>query len=245
MKERRLLRKLNNEGSSLVTVIVVVAFICVLGTIILYVAGSNYLMKLTDRRNKENFYKAETAMEEVKAGLALVASEASAQAYLETMVLYSVDDNYTRYNCFQRNYLNAIDKAIEDKSLSQTGSSPEEKLTAFIQSLVEDEYKSCVRITPIYDAGGALKYTDDAEIDDGYLFLRNIEVVYVTGNYSSVINTDFVFTVPELNWAVNESYKDAVGGDGVTGELHGTEAPDKRDEYNISEFVNYVNWSKN
>ncbi|MDE6518408.1 MAG: hypothetical protein K2L18_11285, partial [Acetatifactor sp.] len=61
--------KLNNDGSAIVTVLVVVAFITILATIMLYVSGMNFQMKVADYRTKESFYQAETPVEELRAQL--------------------------------------------------------------------------------------------------------------------------------------------------------------------------------
>ena len=46
-----------NKGSTLITVIVVVAFISILATIMLYLAGENYKTKVYDLKAKEGFMK--------------------------------------------------------------------------------------------------------------------------------------------------------------------------------------------
>ncbi|MDE6673474.1 MAG: hypothetical protein K2K19_01485, partial [Acetatifactor sp.] len=66
MKGRRTVRqrKRNNAGSAMVTVLVVIVVISILATVMLYLSGSNFQMKVTDFRTKESFYQAETTVEE-------------------------------------------------------------------------------------------------------------------------------------------------------------------------------------
>ncbi len=48
MEEKKSYGKLNNDGAALVTVIVVITFISILATVILYSSGMNFAMNTTD-----------------------------------------------------------------------------------------------------------------------------------------------------------------------------------------------------
>lgn len=65
MGHRTKKRKRNNAGSAIVTVLVVVTFITILATVLLYISGMNFQMKVTDYRTKESFYQAEVLAEEL------------------------------------------------------------------------------------------------------------------------------------------------------------------------------------
>lgn len=54
-------KRKKNQGFSLLTVIVAVAFIGILGMLILYIAMANFQMKITDLKGKDSFYTAEKA----------------------------------------------------------------------------------------------------------------------------------------------------------------------------------------
>ena len=131
--------KLNNAGSTLVSVIVVVTFLTILATTILYLSGANFIMKSTDRYTKENFYDTETALEEIKTGLALVCSEAAKDAYVDTMVSYSVTSSYTRYETFQNRYF----KRLLDEGAAQASPSPGVTISfeTVLKNMVEDKFK--------------------------------------------------------------------------------------------------------
>ena len=57
-------RMKDNRGFSLITVILAVAFIAILGLLVLYLALQNFRMKATDIKGKDSFYTAEQALEE-------------------------------------------------------------------------------------------------------------------------------------------------------------------------------------
>lgn len=91
MKDKKRNRKLqsNNKGAALVTVIVVIAFICILTTLLLYLSVMNYQMKSTDYKTKVSFYGAEEPLEELRVCLAEDMSACSEEAYRSVMAQYS------------------------------------------------------------------------------------------------------------------------------------------------------------
>lgn len=85
-------RKINNSGSTLVLVIVVIAFVSILTTTLLYLANMNYQMKSTDYKTRVSFYGSEIPMEEIRMQLTKDASHAAKLAYNDVLVNYG---NYT------------------------------------------------------------------------------------------------------------------------------------------------------
>ncbi len=69
--------KLNTKGSGIVTVMVAVVFLTILGSMLLMYSLTNFEMKATDRKGKQNSYDAETCMNEIVSGLQLFVSEAT------------------------------------------------------------------------------------------------------------------------------------------------------------------------
>lgn len=76
----KFIKEKSNNGSTLVTAIVVVAFMSILGTIALFIAGENYKMKIIDSSNKKSFYEAEQVVEVLKAQLSLDVMTAAQRA---------------------------------------------------------------------------------------------------------------------------------------------------------------------
>ena len=89
MTDKKRLLKLNNKGSAIVTVLIVIIFVSILATTILYLAGRNARMKATDRQTKESFYETERTMEEIKAGLVRISSLAYEDAYRRVISEYA------------------------------------------------------------------------------------------------------------------------------------------------------------
>lgn len=233
-KERRIIIKMlkkvinlskDNKGSTLVTVIVVTMFITILATMLLYMSGMNYYMKMTDMQTKENFYSAETALEEIKAGLcADLCAKAAEKAYVDTMIKYTVASSYTRYETFQNIYFDDLKETWNDLVVA-SGS-----VEDLVKSFLSQSFGSALTVS----CSGTF---DDSDLDTGYLYLRGVTVEYTDSKgFYTKISTDFVFTVPEMNWSVNNSYT----SDGESS----VESKTERTTYDISEYVNYSNWTR-
>ena len=79
----------NNKGFSLFTVLIAVSFVGILGLLVLYMALSNFNMKVTDLKGKDSFYTAERAIEEIRAGLQEDVGAAMSKAYTQVLETYN------------------------------------------------------------------------------------------------------------------------------------------------------------
>ena len=237
--------KSDNRGSSLVMVIVVVLFLTILATTLLYLSTLNVLMKRTDRDVKQSFYDTETAVEEIKAGITEMAASAAETAYINNMIRYSVDDPYTRYTNFQNEYFDALQKLWDKEATLNYGGDH----VAMIRGMAEPKFSvddTIITLSSYTAADGTVIPAGKLDTTDmathGFVYLRNVSVTYTSRSsvtnqaYTSQIVTDFIFTVPEMNWSVDESYSSIVA------EAHDT--VDVRREYDIGDYVNYINWEK-
>ena len=59
-------RKTDNKGSALVVVIIAMAFIGILASVLMYMSLLNYQMKVNNLKAKDNFYSAETVLDEIR-----------------------------------------------------------------------------------------------------------------------------------------------------------------------------------
>ncbi len=103
-------RKLNNKGAALIIAIVVVAFVSILTTILLYLATMNFQMKSTDYRTKVSFYGAETPLEEFRTLLVVDVSDAATEAYNAVMVKFSSTSPDQRYSQYQSMFFAKMDE---------------------------------------------------------------------------------------------------------------------------------------
>ncbi len=230
-KKRSKCIKLNNSGSAIVTVIVLVAFVSILATTILYVSGMNYYMKMTDLRTKESFYRAETALEEIKAALVSEVAVASEEAYLDVQINYAATDGFTRYSLFQDKFFEILDKNWEDKRVPPSGGDPLPYLE-IIKPIVDDIYKPGLELDASIVNAGSMELHEA----EGYALLRGVVLTYTENGYTTMITTDYVITVPEVNWGVDESKTSWAAGDDSSSL--------ERDSIDMAEYVKYYNWAK-
>lgn len=101
------IKKINkdNKGSALIVCIIVLLFVSILATVILYMSGVNYRMKKTDMYSKYAFYAAEEPLERMQNNLLIPVSAALNDSYRVCNSIYGFRANasdrrrefYTQY----------------------------------------------------------------------------------------------------------------------------------------------------
>ena len=82
-------RKTDNKGSALVVVIIAMAFIGILASVLMYMSLLNYQMKVNNLKAKDNFYSAETVLDEIRSYMGTQISESVGNAYENVLQNYS------------------------------------------------------------------------------------------------------------------------------------------------------------
>ena len=105
MKKMQSLKK-NNKGSALIVCIIILLFVSILATVILYMSGINYRMKKNEYNTKVTFYSGEIYLERMQSNLVIPVSEAMGNAYMATnsnfLALDGVDNRRSHfYNGFE------------------------------------------------------------------------------------------------------------------------------------------------
>ena len=208
--------RIENQGFSLLTVIVAVSFIGILGLLVLYMSLANFNMKVTDIKGKNSFYTAEQALEEIRTGLQEDVGEAMAQAYIQVLETYSKDT-----------------KATTDATLDQIRQSDFNDL--FVTKLAERLRGSVANKYDINRLNGYLDInrnkskdrTFDSEKEALYvtnpsgtdplmkkdmqngLVLKNLKVVYVDAvGHASIIETDIRLGIPKIQFPTPSTLPD-------------------------------------
>lgn len=191
-------QKKNNKGSSIVMVLVVMALLMILVAIVLSLALMNYRMKTTNRQSLYNFYSAETALDEIRAGLTQEVSAAAADAYNTTMAEFTALDETARRQKFETAYINHLKGVLISGENAINGSATYS--IAYIAAMIQEtEYSEEYQI-------GAKLLTAEGEnvineTKDG-LVLKNITVAYYGENdFVSEIKTDIVLGFPDINFS--------------------------------------------
>lgn len=209
----------DNKGFSLITVIITVAFIGILGLLVLYLALQNFNMKITGIKGKDSFYTAEQALEEIRLGLQQDVGEAMSAAYIKVM------EDYNKQSSSSDEVLDEIrQKAFE---------------TAFLQELtsrVRQFGKDGASDLPLgrYSMDYLKSYVDLEEMDDfdantetlivttpegkdpvlesdpkSGLLLKNLKVIYVDAKgYAAIIETDIRLGIPKIQFPTPSTLPD-------------------------------------
>ena len=204
--------KQNNSGSTIILVIIAIAFVATLVTILIYTSYYNFAMKNTDRKSKDNFYSAETALDEINAGLQRVVSDAMREGYTQVMQNGSSLSPAAKQEMFANQYIDAVIREIQTTasktnvvkkyriSEDTNGDGVPDKGLKFY--LVNTAYKPATKV-------GAEILTTDSEslIDvpgnvDNLLYLKDLKIRYTDDKgYVSLITTDIRIQVPTINFS--------------------------------------------
>lgn len=191
-----------NRGSSIILVIVALAFVGILASVILSLVMTNYQMKYMDLHAKDNFYSAETVLDQIHVGLEGEASKALSMAYTEVFQKYGKYTEEQRENNFEYLYINYLrnklkqtdtdtkyDLSILEGYLDTTIFTHENTVLTSTETLTEEQFKMDALTSGIV--------------------LRGIKVVYTdTSGYVSIISTDIRLAVPKLTFTQTTSMPD-------------------------------------
>ncbi len=210
-------KKLDNRGSSIIMVVVSLAFIGIIIGALLSAASYAYKLKLQNLNAKDNFYYVEQAMQEIYAGVGANTIEEMKEAYVYTV------ENMVRYDLDKGMYVTISDeeanKMFKERFMSNLTSNPyfsqgAEKLAENLQGYITNETVDLdndkVSLEKVYE--------DDA---NGQPVLKKIVIKNVTltriqeydksagnGTFIQTISTDIVISEPDFNVNFNNMATD-------------------------------------
>ena len=213
------LREKVNKGFSVLTVIISVAFVGILALLVLYMALSNFNMKVSDRKGKDSFYTAERALEEIRTGLQEDVGDSMSRAYIKVLEDYNKESDSSdtvldelRQEAFEKEFLQDIKKCLRkaDTEWNDTYNQGTYDLD-HIRNYVDlrdssdfDEKKESLIVTNPSDRNPVLKI----EGEEGIL-LKNLKVIYVDPQgLASVIETDIRLEVPRIQFPTPSTLPD-------------------------------------
>ena len=185
------MRKSNNEGYTLVLVIIIVALISIMATTVLAVTSVNIRMKAIQKQSLDNFYNAEMAMDEIKVGLQNDVANASKSAYLKTIEQFETQDEHSLFLIYQDAYKDALLLQIA----GSTGDKEEIKthLMSFVSKPTEVE----------------LENIDVLIRENNGVKIPQLRLVYTDlKKYQSIITTDIILTCPNISFSATTDEPD-------------------------------------
>lgn len=199
----------SNQGFSLFTVIISIAFIGILAMLVIYFSMANFRMKVTDLKHKDDFYTAEQAMEEIRVGLQEDVGNAMAAAYTYVLENYSTAEEVTeatmdelRQSVFREEYVENLIKALgKDGADNQYDLSV---LESYMDHKKELDSRELLQIVNPQGMAPVLQ----SDLKRGVL-LKNLKVIYVDSTgVASIIQSDIRLSIPEVQFPTPSTLPD-------------------------------------
>lgn len=180
----KLIKKENKRqaGSSLMFVIIAVAFVGILATIVLRITLINSEIKVTDRHVKQDFCSADGVMTMVKSGIQDMALDCMAEAYTEFLAGYKEDSASTETQNqmqmkFARLYLDKLVAKLTNNSatiLNGTGSECYLSSSEYKRNVIYESFEKVVNATAdsylsSEDKALLKKFYIREDLDEGFL----------------------------------------------------------------------------
>lgn len=208
----------DNRGFSLINVIIAVAFIGIMGMLVLYLALHNYQMKVAGIKGKDSFYTAEQALEEIRLGLQQDVGDAMSRAYIKVMETYNVDNDSKdgvleeiRQAAFEKGFLEELQKSLQTsdqngtQQVAQTGQYSMEHLKTYVdlESKINQDKETLIVTNP-----EGKDPVLEVEETRGML-LKNLKVIYVDPKgLASIIETDIRLGIPKVQFPTPSTLPD-------------------------------------
>ena len=207
-----------NKGSAMVVVIIAMAFIGILASVLMYMSLLNYQMKANNLQAKDNFYSAETVLDEIRMGMEGQISTSVSGAYtkvLESFESTSEEQKNSKMRYYflssMQEYYKADDTTVYDLTKLYNYISAD---TALAQNTVLEAVRGTDTYRVYQDASGNLiqeKEGDaswsgipkgDLKLYTNGLSFCNLKVTYTDdAGYVSVIQTDLRVKLPDMEFA--------------------------------------------
>ena len=211
-KLKKRFKKLNNRGSSIIMVVVAVAFVGIIVGSLLSAAGYAYRLKLQNKNAKNNFYYVEQAMQEIYAGVGAHTIEEMKAAYaytVENMVrfdpmigTYITVDDATANVMFKKKF---IDNILQSDYFSQGDAALAQALASYISNDTVTLDGSRLNLEVGTGEDGLQKIT-----------IKNVTLTRIQdydnstagGTYVQTISTDIVISEPDFKVKFNNVMSD-------------------------------------
>jgi len=177
-------RKLNNQGFSLILVIVCMTLIGVLATMILSTAVNNVQMRVVEEEASDNFYSAEEVLDEIKANVEKKANEALGSAYSLFLQKYASTAPKNRESVFVESLTDVLDELFK-----------KDFVTDYDEDAFAAEYLGVTNGTEV-SIGQAGNVIVDKGSAESTITIQGLSVTFTDGDgYKTGIKTDLVVKI--------------------------------------------------
>ncbi len=213
---KRHFKKLNNNGSTMLIVLVAVTLISLLATVLMAMSYMNYSMKATELESKRNFYTAEIVLDQINVGLQSEISASVEDAYIRSMQRYTLEDDEERNNNFANYYIGELRTRLRTEDLdSKYQIEPEDRdgdgvidsgLVKYLDVSLQTAYTNgSLKITSPTNARmesmatATVDETGATVYESQGLVLYDLCIEYTDANdFTTIIETDIRLKTPSL-----------------------------------------------
>ncbi len=193
----------SDRGSTLITVIVAIAFVTILVTIILGTTAVNVRMKGIDRRTKDDFYNSEKALNDIYTGLGQEMAAIAGDEYDKAFKKVGLTDDYSQAEVaetnFRKNYIVAAHDFIDKLDGTVDNKVKKDNLKAYVIDSTPPKVAIEKDVVIEYQTktGATTTDTDKAV----RVVLKDVEVSYTDSkNFRSTVSTDIVISIPTVDF---------------------------------------------
>ncbi|MBO4905251.1 MAG: hypothetical protein J5367_08520, partial [Lachnospiraceae bacterium] len=191
--------KSDDSGSTLVTVIVAIAFVTILTSIILGTTLVNVRMKGIDKRTRDDFYYAEKALNDIYTGIGMELAQTAGDDYEAAFLMVGGTDVNDEGDTVDYNFAEEAEKEFRNRFLKDANT--------FLTSLTATELQKYITSRGHVDKVGAVEYqkkdggTPSNWAETSRVVLKNVQISDTdTSGYQAVVTTDIVVTVPTVDF---------------------------------------------
>ena len=193
------IKKLNNQGSTLITVIIILAFIGILGSMMLSVTMTNLQMKMIERKSKENFYSCETTLDEIKTGLQELTAKKIRHIY-ENDILKNISSYITASDdALNIQLKNMVSLALVKDELGDISSYSDVELLDGnpVEEKSDDIFNDYLTSLPV-NINRSITIGTIGIIPESGIVITDVNVSMTVNGFESIINTDIVIELKDF-----------------------------------------------
>jgi len=223
----------NKRGSSVIMVLIAMAFISVLGTILMLSAYTGYQIKAAGAKGERAFYNAETALDEVRAGVQGIITDCIAGAY--TQVLQKYEHNVEIEQEFIANFIEQFKSHALIRPVNFDFLYNGDLLESFITG---EGITTSFPIEQEVEIEGTfyLLREGEVEITSSSFTLKGITITHRSADgFVSAVSSDIVVIIPDFSYVraaytisgipefalIAEERLDILADSGITGNAYG------------------------
>lgn len=187
-----------NSGAGLLVVVITSLVVLLLGSALLYASYNVYVLRLTQMRSETNFTSADAGMEEIRAGLQGVSSDAIGAGYDNVIAHYT--EGATE-ETFREGYFKCLFNWEDENNVKLFTGSSSTSISSYNVEVLKG-FLDPVPDTAEYTltAGGSDSSTGAVlqDTSTGTLTLKDLRLTYIKNGYETTISTDLYLAVPPV-----------------------------------------------